>query len=270
MKKKVAHIFNLISMALRDSDFDEQEKKAIIEIAKKAGVSYKDIQTTFEDSKIKIEVPLSLSERIQHLHDLVTVMLADGIIHEEEMKYIGLFTKVYGFLDVYEGAPIEIDTTLIKNQLPYQKFLEEYRLATAETLSPVVVDNDFNIKFPLYNTALTSIGPLPKTLYVFFLLIDYPISISDLSSEKNKKILQNIYAMMPNSDFAVEEKIENLTNPDGLSFNSNRSIIKRALMNVLPKDNPKIINNYKIGGGRNQRKSISLSKDLVKIQPQIH
>ncbi len=269
MKKKVAHIFNLISMALRDNDFDEQEKKTIMKIATKLGLSYQDIENTLEEPTIKIDVPLSLTERIQHLHDLVLVMIADGVIHEDEMKYIALFTKVYGFEDTYDGRPIEIDTDKIKKQLSYQKFIEEFKQTTAEVLSKVVVDNNFNIRFPLYKAELSSIGPLPKSLYIFFLLLKEPISIADLSSAENKKTLRNIYALMPNSDFAVEEKINNLTNPDGLSFNSNRSIIKRALTNILPKDNPKIINNYKIGGGRNQRKSISLSKDLIQVHPKI-
>lgn len=270
MVKNVAHIFNLIAMALRDNDFDEQEKKTIMKIAVKLGLSYKDIEDTFNEPIIKIEVPLSLAERIQHLHDLVLVMMADGIIHEEEIKYIALFTKVYGFKDIYDGQPIEIDTGKIKNELSYQKFIEEYRQTTAEVLSSVIVDQNCNIKFPLYRKELSSIGPLPKTLYIFFLLSDKPVSISDLSTPENKEILRNIYAMMPNSDFAVEEKINNLTNPDGLSFNSNRSIIKRALTNTLPKDNPKIIDNYKIGGGRNQKKWISLPKNLIQIKPKIY
>lgn len=269
MKNKVAHIYNLISMALRDNDFDEQEKKTIIKIATKLGLSYQDIENSFNESTIEIIVPLTLAERIQHLHDLVLVMLSDGVIHEEEMKYIALFTKAYGFNDIYNGNPIVIDTKEIKSQLSFKKFIDEYRQTTADILSSVTVDKDFNIKFPLYKSELTSIGPLPKTLYLFFLIQNEPLNISDLSSDANKKILCNIYSLMPSSDFDVEEKINNLTNPDGLSFNSNRSILKRALYNALPKDNPELINNYMICGVRNQKKWIPLNKELIHIQPRI-
>jgi len=270
MNKDVAHIYNLISMALRDNDFDEQEKKAIIKIATRLGLSYQDIEHTFNKSKIVIEVPLSLAERIKHLYDLVLVMMADGIIHEEEIKYISLFTKAYGFNDNYDGSPIIINTKEIRSQLSFKKFIDEYRQTTADVLSSIIVDKDFNIKFPLYKTELSSIGPLPKTLYVFFLLQNEPINISDLSSERNKKLLCNIYALMPSSDFDVEEKINNLTNPDGLSFNSNRSILKKAIINALPKDNPEVVNYYLISGARNQKKWIVLNKELIQIQPKIN
>lgn len=269
MKKEVAHIYNLIAIALKDNDFDEKEKKTIIKIATRLGLSFEDIEKVYDEPKIKIEVPNSLAERIQHLHDLVLVMLADGIVHEEELKYLDLFLNAYGFSDTYDGSPIFIDTQEIKSHLSFQKFIEEYRQTTADVLSSVIVDEEFNIKFPLYKTELLDIGPLPKTLYIFFLLQNEPLNISDLSSEENKRVLENIYSLMPNSDFNVEERIDNLTNPDGLSFNSNRSIIKRALSNALPKGNKEILNHYLISGTRNQKKQVLLNKELIHIQPRI-
>jgi len=269
MKNKIAHILNLISMALRDNDFDEQEKKTIIRIASRLGVSSKDLENQLKEENVEIDIPDSLAERIEHLHDLVLVMLADGIIHEEEIKFISKFINAYGFVDTFTGNPIMIDVQNIKNQISFKKFIEEYRKTTAEELSSIVVDRDFNIKYPLYNTVLHNIGPLPKTLYVFFLIQKNPLSIVDLSSPENKRILGNIYSMMPGSDYSVEEKINNLTNPDGLNFNSNRSILKKSIISAIPSDNQDLINYYSIYGGRNQKKEILLSKELIQIQPKI-
>ena len=250
-------------MALKDNDFEDQEKKTIIKIATRLGLNISDIESAFSQPSLRLEVPLSLSERIQHLHDLVLIMLADGVLHEEEIKYISLLTKAYGLDDNFDGNPIVIDLQGMKNQLSFQRFIEDYRKITADVLSSIVIDDNFNIRFPLYKTELSNLGPLPRTLYIFFLLQKDPINIADLSHEKNKMILSRIYSLMPSSDFNVQEKIANLTNPDGLSFNSNRSIVKKSIINALPKDNPDLINNYLIGGSRNQRKSVPLNKDLI-------
>jgi uncharacterized tellurite resistance protein B-like protein len=269
MKKSIAHIFNLIAMAIRDNDFDDKEKTIIIRIAARLGLSVKDIENVLNKNIIKIEVPLTLAERIEHLHDLVSVMLADGIIHEEEMKYIARFIKIYGFDDNYNGNPVVVDLNNIKNQLSFQKFLMEYRKITAEDLSTVVVDKNLEIKFPSYNYQQLTLGPLPKTLYIFFLIQKEPLHIKELCDPRHKKLLCEIYSLMPNSDSEVKARIDNLTDTNGFIFNSNRSIIKRCLSHVLPANNADLLNQYIIYGAKNQKKYIQLNKELIQIQPKI-
>jgi uncharacterized tellurite resistance protein B-like protein len=269
MNKAAAHVCNLIAMAIRDNDFDDEEKKVILKIASRLGLSHQDIEQILSLESLKIEVPLSIAERIQHLNDLVLVMLADGVIHEEEIKYIGRFIKMYGFEDNYDGQPISININKLKRQLPFQKFLAEYKKLTDEVLSSVVVDKDFKICLPSYKSELSNLGPLPKTLYIFFLIKKEPVCIVDLSLPENKRLMCEIYSLLPGSDFQVEEKINNLTNPDGLLFNSYRSIIKKSIINALPNDHAGLIKYYEITGSRNQKKYIALNRELVHIQPRL-
>lgn len=75
-----------------------------------------------------------------------------------------------------------------------------------------------------------------------------------------------IYAGMPNSDFNVEAKIDSLTNSDCVSFNSNRTIIKKSLNAIMPFDNPVLLKHYEISGVKNQKKGVLLDKSLIDIK----
>jgi uncharacterized tellurite resistance protein B-like protein len=266
-KKNAAHICNLIQMAMRDFDFDNREKHVIIKIASRLGLSAADFENITKEDILTLELPESLSERIAHLYDFVSVMIADGVIHEEEIKYIAAFTKAYGFEPEMTESILKVKCSEIRNTLPFRRFLDEFRKTTAEELSSVVVDHDMNIKFPLYETQIENLGPLPKTLYVFFLIQNNPIHIRDLCSHKD--LLMNIYMTMLHSKDEAKYRIENLIEPSGVCFNTNRTRINRAILNALPANHEKIIDNYIISGAKNQPKSIKLNKSLVHIQPKV-
>lgn len=257
------HVCNLIAMALQDEDFDRSEKKIIIEILKKLEVDSLDIEKELKQGQIFFNSPLTLVDRIKYLHDLVMVMQSDGVIHDKETQYLSDFLNMYGFKDIYKGESIVLDVHGIIDSLSFKKFIQEYKMEIGVDLSTIEVDKDFNIEFPLYQSKLKNVGPLPKTLYVFFLLKDEFIDIAQLSSDSNKQILRRIYSMMPNSDFNAELRIGNLTNPDGISFNSIRSILNKAIRNAIPNENPDVVKNYLISGTRNQKKGIYLDRKLV-------
>lgn len=264
-QRNVAHILNLISMALAENDFDEKEKALIAKIATRLGLRPKDIEEALISKQINFVVPNSIAERIQHLHDLVLVMLADGIIHPEEIVQINRFTKLYGFEDKASEYKFEFEFDRIANHLSFQRFLEYFRTLTAEKLSSILVDKDFNVSFPAYGTQLLNAGPLPRALYVFFLLQNEPIEICDLSDTKNKELLIKIYSLIPGSEITREAKIERLTNPDGLGFNEVRTRLNSSIRCAMPGKNSELADNYMIVGSRNQSKSVKLDKNLINI-----
>jgi len=264
-QRNVAHILNLISMALAENDFDEKEKALIAKISTRLGLRPKDIEEAIISRKINFVVPNSIAERIQHLHDLVLVMLADGIMHPEEIIQLSRFTKLYGFEDKASENNFEFDYERIANHLSFQRFLEYFRTLTAENLSSILVDKEFNVSFPAYGTQLSNVGPLPRALYVFFLLQNEPIEICDLSEMKNKHLLITIYSLIPGSEVTREAKIERLTNPDGLGFNEARTRLNNAIRCAMPGKDANLADNYMIVGTRNQPKSVKLNKNLINI-----
>lgn len=268
-RKHAAHLCNLIAMALRDNDFDEKEKKVIMKIATRLGICYDDFREIIQNDSLVCDIPEALSERIQHLHDMVLVMMADGVVHEEEVKFIARFINIYGFNIIKDDQKINVNIEELRNQRSFEKFMIDFKKISDKEISSVVVDLNYNITFPLYEKRLENLGPLPKALYIYFLMNKEPISIIELGSEENKEKLRAIYAILPNSEFNTKEKIDNLTHPLGYSFNCNRTLIKKSIKQVIPTDNLELIDNYLISGSRNQKKFIALSKDMIHIQPKI-
>ncbi len=100
--KKVAqnesHLKNLILMARSDNSIDQSEVEVIIKIGKERGfseVEIKDFLTSSE--KNKLIIPEGDQEKFDQLYDLTLVMMADGIIEEDEMDFVTSFANKLGF-----------------------------------------------------------------------------------------------------------------------------------------------------------------------------
>ncbi len=85
--RKKSHLKNLIEIALADGTFDEREKKLIKEIAIKLELSENDIDEIQKHPEtVKFTPPSSEKLKIEHLNELVKMMMADNKIDEEEVK----------------------------------------------------------------------------------------------------------------------------------------------------------------------------------------
>jgi hypothetical protein len=265
-RENLAHVCNLIQMALVDNDFNDEEMQAILKIATRLGISPSELDETLRQGELKLNIPNDVNKRIEQLHDLVTVMVTDNFVQQEELKYISKLLKVYGFEEVFNSKSIEIDSDYIIENQAYREFFNKFEKYTGNKLSQVVVENNYNISFPFYGTSLNNLSPLPKTLYIFFLLQDKPISLAEISDEKNVNLLKKIYSKVTDTEYYLDDKISSLIDmSDG--FNRNRSILKRALKDAIPKSTNNIIGLYEISGKRGQPKWICLDKELIKVIP---
>jgi hypothetical protein len=271
MKKisdNIAHVCNLILMAIQDQNFDIEEKRIIIKIATRLGIGPSELDKAIKNGNIQLQIPDSIDKRIEQLNDLVTVMVVDSVVDKEELKYISRFLKLYGFEETNISDKNIIDSEFILNHNSYNDFINKFKKITGDELSQIVVDKEFNIRFPLYNSKLAYLGPLPKTLYIFFLIKETPVNIADLSNEENVELLKAIYSKVSGTEYYVDEKIMSLIDM-GEGFNRNRSLVKRSLKNALPETNQSLICHYEISGQRGQPKKVNLEKDLIQIIPAI-
>lgn len=262
----IAHICNLILMAIRDNDFDIEEKRAIIKIATRLGIGPSELDQAIKDEDIHLNIPESVDKRIEQLNDLVSVMVSDNIVHKEELKYISRFLKLYGFEEKYHLSNAPIDTEFIHNHSSYNEFIDKFARTTGDKLSQVIVDKEFNIILPLYDAELAHLGPLPKTLYIFFLIKEIPVNIPDMSDKENVELIKAIYSKVSGAEYFVDERIAALIDL-GDGFNRNRALVKRSLKTAIPKTCSSVICHYEISGKRGQPKKIILDKDLIQIIP---
>ncbi|HMP99045.1 MAG TPA: hypothetical protein PKC24_04635 [Cyclobacteriaceae bacterium] len=120
-----SHMKNLIEMAAADGNFREVEFQLLVSIAKKYGISEKELSHIKSNpQQIELEIPVNPIEKFNQLYDLTHMMIVDKDIHIEELKLCNLFAIRFG----YRAEIAEELVQSIKNNISQQHGPEETRL----------------------------------------------------------------------------------------------------------------------------------------------
>ena len=126
-------------------------------------------------------------------------------------------------------------------------------------LSRIVITKNGKIFLPDYNKEVV-MGPLPKTIFLFFLKHDEEFMFSDLMDYKEE--LCTIYEKVSNrgDKDMMFASIEKLTDPTNNSICEKCSAVRKAFMEQITYD---VARNYFIEGKQGMPKRISLDRSLV-------
>ena len=104
-KKIKGHLLNLAALAKADGHIDAREMAFITAVGKKNGISAADVQALVSGAKgTSSDLPTTDGERFDQIYDLVEMMLADGIVDDNEMDFcIDMATKL-GFRKAIVGV----------------------------------------------------------------------------------------------------------------------------------------------------------------------
>jgi uncharacterized tellurite resistance protein B-like protein len=93
------HFLNLYSMALADSKFDEKEIAILYRLGEERGVAKETIDAMILNPPLSqnINIPNTLSEKIEYLYDYAKMILADGIVDNEEVSTLEKFCIKFQF-----------------------------------------------------------------------------------------------------------------------------------------------------------------------------
>ena len=95
--QRLSHFRNLIAIAFSDGSVDESEKDVMLAIGKRIGITSYEIQEILENpDNIELCIPKSMIEKLNHIYDLVLIMLADGKIDKNEIAGCKLIAMQYG------------------------------------------------------------------------------------------------------------------------------------------------------------------------------
>lgn len=95
---KLNHIKNLILVGKSDGFLTQDEIHLITQIAKKHKLSLAEISYTLQQKdEIPFTMPASFTERLVMLYDLVSLMVVDFFIHDEEKKLCVQLAKKFEF-----------------------------------------------------------------------------------------------------------------------------------------------------------------------------
>ena len=127
-------------------------------------------------------------------------------------------------------------------------------------LSRLKITKQFKIFMTDYENQEIKMGPLPKTVFLFFLRHPEGVMFSHLQDYREE--LKNIYGHVCTNDDPqrMEESINRLTDPFDNSICEKCANVKKAFL-VKVADN--IAANYYISGAQGEKKGISLDRSLV-------
>ncbi|WP_228466601.1 TerB family tellurite resistance protein [Adhaeribacter swui] len=100
-----SHILNLGALAKIDGHVDSAEMNYIIAIGKKNGLRQEEVRSLLANAQsISFEMPHNDSERFDQIYDLVEMMLADGIVDDNEMDFCVEMAEKLGFKKAIVGV----------------------------------------------------------------------------------------------------------------------------------------------------------------------
>ena len=111
-----SHIKNLTEMAQCDCHVAAEEHYLLQTIAKTLGISLAQVDGIQKNlSAVEFEIPADSRSKFHQLYDLVQMMLADKVLHVEEMKLCYQLVSKFGYPPHSATELIKLITTNIQN-----------------------------------------------------------------------------------------------------------------------------------------------------------
>jgi hypothetical protein len=117
-KKLKNHLLNLGALAKVDGHLDASELNFIIAIGQKNGFKAEEVKSLIANSgSSHFHFPENDSERFDQIYDLVEMMLADGIVDDNEMDFCMEMAAKLGFRRAIVGVLVRKITMGVKDGL---------------------------------------------------------------------------------------------------------------------------------------------------------
>ncbi|PKQ67840.1 tellurite resistance TerB family protein [Raineya orbicola] len=92
------HLTNLLSLAKVDGFFHLHEYELLLAIARKFGVSSGYLQKLQKNADpLSLSLPKKPLDRFHYWYDLLTMVLADGVVHEKEVAFVEKLTQIFQY-----------------------------------------------------------------------------------------------------------------------------------------------------------------------------
>tara|TARA_R110002049_G_scaffold193758_1_gene362593 strand:+ start:297 stop:707 length:411 start_codon:yes stop_codon:yes gene_type:complete len=95
-----SHFLRLYQMAFADDNFDVLELQMLYQFADDRGIPAKELDKLLLNPVNELaSIPTDLNTKIEYLYDLSQMIIADGIITEDEKNTLKKYIKKFGFLE---------------------------------------------------------------------------------------------------------------------------------------------------------------------------
>ncbi len=120
------HFLNLYSIALADSKFDEKEIAVLYRLGEEKGIPKETIDTMLLSPPLSehLILPNTLSEKIEYLYDYAKMIIADGIIHDDEVNTLEKFCIKFKFEEKNAAAIAQLLIEAARDNIPKTELLD--------------------------------------------------------------------------------------------------------------------------------------------------
>lgn len=127
-KKLKNHLLNLGALAKVDGHLDPSEMNYIIAIGQKNGFKPEEVKSLIANSPTTgFHLPENDSERFDQIYDLVEMMLADGIVDDDEMEFCMEMAAKLGFRRAMIGVLVRKITMGVKDGLSREEIKTDFQ-----------------------------------------------------------------------------------------------------------------------------------------------
>ena len=136
LKYKKNHLKNLVAMAAVDGHIHEDEIKFLYKIGEKYGLKPKQIEEILNKRELaEPEIPEDHHQKVALLYDMVSMMMADNVIEDEELEFCKDMFHKFGYKELLIDEMIDLYRQGIDDPEKWEEFLEKaehYRLNLAD------------------------------------------------------------------------------------------------------------------------------------------
>jgi len=120
------HFLNLYSMALADSKFDEKEISILYRLGEERGIPKETIDAMLLNPPLSehLHLPDTLSDKIEYLYDYAKMILADGVVHDDEINTLEKFCIKFQFEEKNVPAIAQLLIEAARNNIPKNDLLD--------------------------------------------------------------------------------------------------------------------------------------------------
>ena len=98
-KRNLGHFANIVKLALSDNKINEQEQKVIDHLKSQLRISDSDYTKIIKSpNSFPINPPANTNARLERFYNLISVVIADNDVKEEQVKLLERITVGLGFL----------------------------------------------------------------------------------------------------------------------------------------------------------------------------
>jgi uncharacterized membrane protein YebE (DUF533 family) len=127
-EKLHAHFANLIRLSKADGVIDASEKQQLYRLGKRINMTQEEVDAFISKPLIdKFIPPFELEEKFEQLHDMLAVILADGVIDTSERKLCRALIIGLGFEESKTDKIIDVIAKAVSEKLDHDDAFEKFR-----------------------------------------------------------------------------------------------------------------------------------------------